>query len=130
MISQLNVVTLYVADAERSLDFFVRQLGFEKRTEVEMSPGRWWHEIGLPGTETAVAILRAADFDRMPAPGLTFTVYCDDVPATVAELRAVGVAVTDPKEEPWGTFAQCADPDGHLLILGSRPAAARAEGPA
>jgi len=122
MISQLNVVTLYVADPDRSLDFFVGRLGFEKKAEVEMSPGRRWHEIALPGTETSVAVLKASDFDREPTPGLTFTLYCDDVAATVTELRAAGVSVTDPRVEPWGTFAQCVDPDGHLLILGARPA--------
>jgi catechol 2,3-dioxygenase-like lactoylglutathione lyase family enzyme len=122
MITSLNVVTLYVADPLRSLDFFVRQLGFQKKTEVEMSPGRWWREIAPPEGGTAVALLRAADFDRAPVPGLTFTLYCDDVDATVAELRATGIDVAGPRQEPWGTFAQFTDPDGHLFILGSQKA--------
>lgn len=122
MITALNVVTVYVEDPHRSVDFFVRQLGFEKKAEVEMSPGRWWREIAPPQGGTALAVLRAADFDRLPIAGLTATLYCDDVAATVTELRAAGVDVTDPRQEPWGTFAQFTDPDGHLFILGSRKA--------
>jgi hypothetical protein len=58
-----------------------------------------------------------------PRPGVALTVLCDDVEATVRELRSRDVSVGDTRRTPWGTSAELFDPDGQLLVLGGTPAA-------
>lgn len=120
MISYLNVAVLPATDPRHTAEFLVQGLGFEKKLEVETAPGRWWHELVLPGGQSAVAVVTAPP-GYSPPPGPAFTFCCDDVAGTVAELRAAGVDVSDPVTQPWGTFAQCTDPDGHLFVLGATP---------
>jgi lactoylglutathione lyase len=38
MIGKINTVSLYVADQERSLRFYVDVLGFEVRTDAQLGP--------------------------------------------------------------------------------------------
>lgn len=52
MISHADVVTLYVRDQQTMLAFFTEQLGFEKRTDVEMKPGQRWIEVVPSGAPT------------------------------------------------------------------------------
>lgn len=124
MITHVNVVPLYVSDQDLALEFFVKQLGFVLTTQVEQVPGRWWYEVALPGAQTAIALLDATAHGRRPQPGLTMTLCCDDVAATAAQLSAAGAEVTGPVQQPWGTFAEVTDPDGHLFVLGARPSSA------
>jgi uncharacterized glyoxalase superfamily protein PhnB len=50
----------------------------------------------------------------------------DDCDAAVARLRAAAVEVVEePADQPWGErVARVSDPDGNVIILGSKIAAA------
>jgi lactoylglutathione lyase len=39
MITHVSVAVMYVADQDRSLDFYVGKLGFRKKVDREMWPG-------------------------------------------------------------------------------------------
>src|SRR4030088_1860963 len=71
MIMMLSAVPLYVADQERSKQFYADRLGFEVRTDAAFGPGQRWLEVAPKGAQTAFAIVRAADFDhaRVGGPG-------------------------------------------------------------
>jgi len=45
VITRLNTVTVYVSDQDRSLDFYVGKLGFEKRADRDMGPSGRWIEV-------------------------------------------------------------------------------------
>ena len=45
---------------------------------------------------------------------------CDDVAATYRQLKSRGVEfVSEPQQQPWGTFAIFKDPDGNQFVLSS-----------
>jgi lactoylglutathione lyase len=50
-------------------------------------------------------------------------IYADECDAAVDRLRAGGAAVVEePVDQPWGErVARVHDPDGNLVIIGSRP---------
>lgn len=50
-------------------------------------------------------------------------VYVEDCDAAVDQLRAHGSEIIeDPVDQPWGErVARALDPDGNMLIIGSRP---------
>jgi lactoylglutathione lyase len=117
MITHVSVAVMYVSDQDASLDFYVNKLGFEKQIDEEMWPGARWVQIAPPKGQTSVVLSDAAAFDKKPGEGAYLTFACDDVEATVTELRERGVTVTDPVEEPWGTYIKATDPDGHQVQI-------------
>jgi catechol 2,3-dioxygenase-like lactoylglutathione lyase family enzyme len=120
VITGVGTVVLYVSDQQRSVDFYVGKLGWEKVTDGEMWPGARWIEVAPAGAETRVALL-------LPDPGFEgakvggpapATLVADDVRATYEQLKSQGVAVTEPVEEPWSTYIKVTDPDGHEFVVG------------
>ena len=120
MITHVSVAVMYVADQDASLDFYVNKLGFEKKIDEEMWPGARWVEVVPPKGQTSIVLSSAATFDKEPGEGAYLTFACDDIGATVNELRERGVTVTDPVEEPWGTYIKATDPDGHQVQIAQK----------
>ncbi|MFC3996922.1 VOC family protein [Nocardiopsis sediminis] len=120
MITHISVAVMYVRDQQRSVDFYVSKLGFEKTVDAEMWPGARWVEVRPSGGQTAITLHSASAFNRTPGEGAFLTFACDDIEATVADLRRRGVKVTDPVEEPWGTYIKATDPDGHEVMISKK----------
>jgi predicted enzyme related to lactoylglutathione lyase len=120
VITKVNTVVLYVADQQRSLDFYVGKLGFEKHTDAEMAPGRRWIEVVPPGAQTTVTLFPAEPDYRRPEGLSWLTFSCDDAQATYEQLRERGVEVSEPVTEPWSTYLQITDPDGYTFVVGER----------
>src|SRR5205814_7238468 len=55
-LSQVGRVCITVADTDRSIDFYVDTLGFEKEVDVPMGPEMRWVEVALPGTAPTIAL--------------------------------------------------------------------------
>lgn len=117
MITHIGTTMLYVSDQEESLSFYRDILGFSVITDQEMGHGARWLEIAPPNGSTTIALHDAATDGRQPGEGAYLTFACDDVAATVDQLRDRGAQVTDPDEQPWGTFAFVQGPDGHRVQI-------------
>ncbi|WP_147916607.1 VOC family protein [Ruania zhangjianzhongii] len=115
MITGIGTAMLYVSDQEESLRFYRDLLGFTVVTDQEMGPGMRWVEVAPPQGSATIALHDAAAEGKAPGEGAYLTFACDDVAATVAELRRRGAVVSDPDEQPWGTFATVQGPDGHQV---------------
>lgn len=114
----INVVVRYVADQDRSIAFWTGPMGWEVRTDSEMSPGTRWVEVAPPGRETGMAILAAAGFGVEARGGdAPFTLVVDDVRDFHARLTAAGTAVTEPAEEGYGTYVTMTCPDGFQHVV-------------
>jgi catechol 2,3-dioxygenase-like lactoylglutathione lyase family enzyme len=128
MISKLQMITIYVSDLDRALDFYTNKLGFVKTAEFDDGQGtRLAWVIPAPASNVDLATEIAlyappADDPRIgAASGLVFT--ADDIEATYDELKARGVHFT--KElirHPYGQGegdqeANFVDPDGNLFLL-------------
>ncbi len=117
MITHVSVAVMYVADQDKSLDFYVDKLGFTMKVDEEMWPGARWMEVVPSKGQTSIVLSSAAAFDKQPGEGAYLTFACDDIRATVKALREGGVTVTDPVEEPWGTYIKATGPDGHEVQI-------------
>jgi lactoylglutathione lyase len=123
VITRLNTVTVYVSDQDRSLDFYVGKLGFEKRADRDMGPSGRWIEVCPPGADTGLVLVRGDAFgkeDRVgSAADLIFvTGDVDEVHKTLATRE---VPVTEPQVQAWGTSFIATDPDGlDVLIMQPR----------
>jgi catechol 2,3-dioxygenase-like lactoylglutathione lyase family enzyme len=125
---RITVTSVFVDDQAKALAFYTDQLGFVPKTDVPIGEHRWLTVVG-PGEPDGVELLlepdvhpaaqaykRALVEDGIPA--ASFGV--DDVEATVRELQANGVTVTQPPT-PMGpvVLATIDDTCGNLIQLAS-----------
>lgn len=104
-------VSINVRDADESADFYERHLGFVRRTDRPDFPfGGAWLDVG----SQQVHLIEADVPDDC---GQHFAVHVADLDATVADLRAAGLAVGDPSPVGSSRQAFLRDPSGNLVEL-------------
>ena len=118
-LTRVGRVIIPVSDQDRALEFYTETLGFEKRMDVPYGDGERWLEVGPPGGETALALVK-------PMPGDTAGVETrvsfetDDADAVHAELKDRGVDV-DPEVmrmgDPVPPMFFFRDQDGNRLLI-------------
>ena len=125
---RINITSIFVDDQAKALAFYTEKLGFVPKHDVPLGQYRWLTVVGPgdpDGTElllepdehpAAKAYMAALLEDGIPA--TSFAV--DDVAATVRELEAMGVTVTQPAT-PMGpvVVATIDDTCGNLIQLTS-----------
>ena len=124
---RISMITLGVADLERSIDFYEKKLGFprlESPPEVAFFTlnGTW---LGLYSREAL------AEDANVPAEGsgfdgfaLAYNVASEaEVDETLAEAVAAGATLTKPAQKVfWGGYSgYFKDPDGHLWEVAHNP---------
>lgn len=113
MFKYVGTISVPVSDQDKALDFYVNVLGLEKTSDEPMSADERWLVVTPPGAQTGIMLGKASAAGRMGQ----FTGYIfhpDDITATCETLAARGVHFTAPlRVEPWGKWAQFADPDGN-----------------
>jgi catechol 2,3-dioxygenase-like lactoylglutathione lyase family enzyme len=118
-IKDVHTVSVPAADQDRSLEFYVGTLGFEKRLDVPFGDGQRWIEVAPHGASTTIALAPA--HGSVPTGVDTgIRLATTDADADHASLRARGVDV-DPEilrlgagVPPMFTFR---DPDGNNLFV-------------
>ncbi len=120
-LNYVSVVSVFVSDQDRAIDFFVNKLGFEKTTDVPFGEGERWIEVKAPDGQTTINLYKAPESGAGPDGFSRLSFYSDDVRGTVEQMRAKGVEITeDPNEQPWGVQAQFKDPDGNGYVIVGR----------
>jgi catechol 2,3-dioxygenase-like lactoylglutathione lyase family enzyme len=120
--SGVHHVSINVDNVDAALDFYVGKLGLSPRSDRPNFPfGGAWLDVGTSGGQ--VHLIEG----EPPRPaGQHFAIRVDDLAATVAELRAGGLTVTEPS--PVGTSLQAflSDPAGNQVELHEVGGTARA----
>jgi len=119
---QVHIVTVYVSDQDRALDFYVKTLGCEVRVD-RMDGDERFVEVAPPGGGTRLYLAAERDGRRAGGPtGITFN--ADDVYATHRALSERGVTFTQPPtpRENGGIRSELVDPDGNRFLLNQHPA--------
>lgn len=119
---RLHFVIIYVSDQERSLRFFVDQLGFSLISDVQFASGNRWIEVGPPDGTGILALARpipTLNEHRFVGNSGMVTFLTDDVEAKYLEWSTRGVQFTDPPQTvSWGgMFCRFVDPDGNTFAL-------------
>jgi len=74
-----------------------------------------------PGADTRLVLFTPDGHEDRVGTDQNVVFWTDDVEKTAKELAAKGVTFTSqPKKEPWGTFAIFQDPDGNRFVLGTK----------
>ena len=116
-ITHLQLISLPVADQDRSRDFYVNVLGFDLVRDNHMGPARRWVQVSPKGAATSITLVTW--FPTMPPGSVKGTVLeTDDLDGDVAALTAAGLRIEGGiQQQPWGRFVTFDDPDGNGLVL-------------
>lgn len=118
-IAGISLVIIPSTDQDRSIDFYVDSLGFEKRTDVAFGDKYRWVEVYPPSGTTGIALAPPRPGDPTGVQtGITLTT--DDVDVTHAELQSRGVDVdaeVSRMEDPVPPMFWFRDPDGNSLLV-------------
>src|SRR5437588_4828764 len=120
-------VSVFVRNEDEAIDYYVKRLGFELRNNAPLGmedPSLRWVEVGLPGAETAIILVRGyAGWSEDKVGGFSHIVLrTDNIMGTYEELKSKGVKFTQaPDPQPWGTQALFLDQDGNEFVLVERP---------
>jgi catechol 2,3-dioxygenase-like lactoylglutathione lyase family enzyme len=118
-ISTINLVMIPSADQDKSIEFYVEKLGFEKRTDVPFGGDYRWVEVYPPSGTTGIALAPPREGD--PTGVQTgISLATDDVDATHAELKSAGVDVdaeVSRMGDPVPPMFWFRDPDGNTLLI-------------
>jgi 3,4-dihydroxy-2-butanone 4-phosphate synthase len=113
----------WVTDQDRAVDFYVGKLGLVKLRDNEYGPGLRYIEVGVPGSDMALVLLRrsgtaAASPERL-APVILGT---EDIMSAFELLQSRGVPFRcAPIRQSWGGIhAEFVDPDGNVFVLSQR----------
>ena len=118
-IREISLVVIPSTDQDRSVEFYVETLGFEKRTDVEFGGRYRWVEVYPPNGTTGIALAppRPGDATAVQT-GITLTT--DDIDATHAELQSRGVDVDGEVSRmgaPVPPMFWFRDTDGNSLLI-------------
>jgi catechol 2,3-dioxygenase-like lactoylglutathione lyase family enzyme len=118
-IGEINLVMIPSTDQDRSIEFYVEQLGFEKRTDVPFGGSYRWVEVYPPNGTTGIALAPPREGDSAGVQtGISLTT--DDVDATHAHLRSGGVDVdaeVSRMGDPVPPMFWFRDPDANTLLV-------------
>jgi len=119
MISHVKHVTIPVKDQNKALKFYTEKLGFEVAVDVDFGEQRWI-ELKIPGGETMIVLHTPEGHEDRIGTFSPVIFSSKDIKKTYEDLKKRDVEFTQElTEEPWGTFAIFADPDGNRFCLSS-----------
>jgi predicted enzyme related to lactoylglutathione lyase len=121
MIKNVDFVGIPVANQERALAFYTKQLGFSVFTDQPFDDTQRWIELKIAGAQTRVVLFTPKGHEDRVGSFVSLTFNCDDLDKTYVELRERGVEFTSPPaKQPWGTMAMFKDSEGNQFVLSQK----------
>jgi lactoylglutathione lyase len=118
----ISVVSLFVNDIDRAIDFYTTKLGWEKTMDVSMGEDGRWVTVAPSHDKTAFTLSKdSPGWSPDKVGGFSGVIMeTDDVYKTHDDLVKKGVEFAeDPRTEPWGGWATFKDSEGNIHGLPS-----------
>jgi catechol 2,3-dioxygenase-like lactoylglutathione lyase family enzyme len=116
-ITTVKVLSLPVADQDRSIGFYVEVLGLELLSDTPMGPSMRWVQVAPKGATTSITLVTW--FPSM-SPGTLkgLVLESNALDSDVRTLQSKGVVIEGGiQEQPWGRYVTFDDPDGNGIVL-------------
>jgi catechol 2,3-dioxygenase-like lactoylglutathione lyase family enzyme len=123
-ISTINLVMVPSSDQDKSIEFYVDALGFEKRTDIPFGGDYRWVEVYPPSGTTGIALAPPRPGTELTPQETGISLATDDIEATHAHLASAGVDVDAEISymgDPVPPMFWFRDPDGHTLLIVEQP---------
>ena len=116
-LGQLCLVCVPTSDQDRAIEFY-EKLGFEKRTDIPFGGQYRWVEVYPPQGTAGIALAPPPGGEEITPANTGITLTTDDIDATHAEFKALGVDVDAEVArmgDPVPPMFWFRDPTGHTL---------------
>jgi predicted enzyme related to lactoylglutathione lyase len=113
---KLELIALAVREVDRSIAFYVGQLGWHLDHDHTVSDEIRFVQVTPRGSACSIAIGKGL-IQGEQGPIRTLQVVVPDIEAVHAELSDKGVPVSPISDLPWGSFAYFEDPDGNAWAV-------------
>jgi catechol 2,3-dioxygenase-like lactoylglutathione lyase family enzyme len=118
-IGAISLVVIPSTDQDKSIGFY-EKLGFEKRTDVPFGDKYRWVEVYPPSGTTGIALAPPREGIDKTGVQTGITLTTDDIEATHAHLKSLGVDVDDEVSRMGGPVPPMfwfRDPDANTLLI-------------
>jgi predicted enzyme related to lactoylglutathione lyase len=118
----ISVISLFVHDIDRAVDFYTGKLGWEKTMDVPMGPDSRWVTVAPKGERTSFTLTKGGPMWSPEKVGgfSGVIIEVDDVYKVHDDLQPRGVEFSEPPTtEPWGGWAMFTDSEGNIHGLHS-----------
>ncbi len=112
---KLELVAVPVTDVDRAKAFY-EQVGFHADHDHTVSDDVRFVQLTPPGSACSIAIGKGLT-GMVPGSLDNMQAVVADVEAARADLLERGIEVSEIDDQPWGSFAYFADPDGNGWAL-------------
>lgn len=112
---KLELVAVPVTDVDRAKAFY-EKVGFQVDHDHTVSDEVRFVQLTPPGSACSIAIGKGLT-GMVPGSLDNMQAVVDDVEAARADLLERGIEVSEVDDQPWGSFAYFADPDGNGWAL-------------
>lgn len=119
-IKTVGPICVPVSDQDRAIDFYIEQLGFEKRADVPFGNGYRWVEVAPVGSPTTIAVVPPPPDTQAGGANTGIALQTDDIDADHAALKARGVDVDEEISrmgDPVPPMFWFRDPDDNVLMI-------------
>jgi predicted enzyme related to lactoylglutathione lyase len=125
MNAKITHVALVVKNKDEAVEFYTKNVGFEKKADFNPPGGDRWVTVGPKGQELELTLWQAGSPDSNSSSNNSksgsnpqIVMRVDDCRKTFAELKSRGVQFKqDPMENPYAVSAIFVDPDGNLFQI-------------
>jgi catechol 2,3-dioxygenase-like lactoylglutathione lyase family enzyme len=122
-IREISLVCLPTVEQDKAIEFY-ESLGFEKRTDLAFGETYRGVEVYPPKGTTGIALAPPPNNNPIVPMETGITLTTDDIDATHAEFKALGVDVDEKVERmgaPVPPIFWFRDPTGHVLMVVEQP---------
>jgi predicted enzyme related to lactoylglutathione lyase len=115
---KLVLVPVPVSDVDRAKDFYVQTVGFDVKTDAQVSDERRVVQLTPPGSDCSIVFGTGMPKIDMPAGSLRgLHLEVPDIDESRSQLLDRGVKVSETEDVGGIKFASFADPDGNTWAL-------------
>lgn len=127
---RIVVMSVYVDDQDKALDFYTEKLGFVKKRDIPLGESRWLTVVGPDDRDGMELLLEPEGHpavipfkEALAEDGIPFTSFnVEDVRAEYERLKGLGVRFTqEPMEMGNVTMAVLDDTCGNLIQIAQAP---------
>jgi catechol 2,3-dioxygenase-like lactoylglutathione lyase family enzyme len=117
--NKLATIIIPVADQDSAIDFYVNNLGFDKRVDVPFGNGDRWVEVGLGDEATTIALAPPPEGVTTGKRETGISLQTDDIDAYHERLKSAGVDVDEIMRpgDPVPPMFWFRDPEGNTLMV-------------
>jgi catechol 2,3-dioxygenase-like lactoylglutathione lyase family enzyme len=120
LVDKIATVVVPVGQQDEMIAFYTDKLGFEKRMDVPFGGQYRWVEVGLPGTETTIALAPPPPGGSAGKRETGISLHATDIDGYHAALKEAGVDVdaeVSRMGDPVPPLFNLRDPEGNSLMV-------------